>query len=277
VTCERRSRRAKPKADLPKPGDVYLMPLGDGRFGVARILSECNPEMKNRPPTIVVVATSSWIGEEPPDITDPRLREILVATQHGWDAPQIGMAFGPVPESFRRIGTIEPSESESRIRGAGGGPWEALPQEVLMQWRWDNDRESFLRAEEVARNRWKEDRANRLKRTKEYLDDVTLDSLKKKRRFFEWAGDRPNRVIVACRKVFAEAIDAMIELGPRPKKRAVAAIVRRAVEKLNELDEQHSGFIETGERESLCNEIDEMVHAAGLRRCDGLADRWREW
>ena len=46
---------------------------------------------------------------------------------------------------------------------------------------------------------------------------------------------------------------------------------------LNALDEKYDGFIETGEREDLCREINEIVHAAGLRGCDGMADEWREW
>jgi hypothetical protein len=73
-------------------------------------------------------------------------------------------------------------------------------------------------------------------------------------------------------------IDALMALGgASPKKRAISSAVRQCVEKLNELDERYDGFIETGERKALCAEIDEIVYAAGLRNCDGMADKWREW
>ena len=54
-------------------------------------------------------------------------------------------------------------------------------------------------------------------------------------------------------------------------------VVRHCIETLIALDEQYDGFIETGEREELCREIDEIVYTCGLRNCDGMADRWRDW
>jgi hypothetical protein len=72
-------------------------------------------------------------------------------------------------------------------------------------------------------------------------------------------------------------IDSLIAIGPEATQAAVSDHVRRSVEALNALDETYDGFIETGEREALCAELDEIVYAAGLRGCEGLADEWREW
>jgi hypothetical protein len=148
---------------------------------------------------------------------------------------------------------------------------------VLAQWRWDHDRDSLLREEQEAADRWKAEQEQAAKRHREVLDHLTLDELKKKRRFSSWQGDRPDEAVAGCRKAFREAIDALIALGPKPNKREVAAVVRRCVEQLNSLDEQYNGFIETGEREELCREIDELVYVAGLRGSADMADRWREW
>jgi len=51
---------------------------------------------------------------------------------------------------------------------------------------------------------------------------------------------------------------------------------------LNELDDKIDGLIETGEREDLCELIDQITIAAGLNPenyadGEGLADEWREW
>jgi len=185
------------------------------------------------------------------------------------------MVKGPAPDSFQRLGTIQPNVAGPVF--AVWTSWESLAKEVLTQWRWDHDRDALLLEENEAAERWNAEQAQSAKRRQDELDHLTLESLLKKRRFSVWKGDRPDQAIAACRKAFREAIDALTALGPKPKKRAVATVVRRCIERLNSLDEEFDGFIETGEREELCREIDEIVYAAGLRGCDGMADRWRDW
>ena len=224
------------------------------------------------------MAVSSWVGDEVPDVTDSRLREIYVETHHGhgpneWNCVTVS---DPVPDSFRRLGTIEPSQGEGLMVGIWTR-WHGLASERLIQWRWDNDREALLKEEQEAKERWKREHADDAKQRQEYLDSLTLVSLRKTRRFSEWEGDRPAKAIAECRKLFRELIDTFIALGTNPTRITVSAAVRRCVEGLNELDERDDGFIETGEREALCKEIDEIVYAVGQRKCDGLADEWREW
>jgi hypothetical protein len=36
-------------------------------------------------------------------------------------------------------------------------------------------------------------------------------------------------------------------------------------------------FIETVEREDICDEFEAIVHACGLGNYKDLADRWRDW
>jgi hypothetical protein len=249
------------------------MPLGNGLFGVCRVLSKSRSSRNS-----VIVAVSSWIGEEAPDVSDPRLREVYVETHHGWGPNEWNCVTvsGPVPSSFRLLGTIEPAEGEG-FRIGIWTQWEGLARHLVTQWRWDNDREALLKEEQEERERTERERADDATRHQNYLDSLTLESLRKKKRFAEWQGDRPSKAIAACRKVFSALIDAIIALGPKPAEQEVSAAVRDCVEKLNKLDEQFDGFTETGEREALCTEIDEIVYASGLRNCDGMADEWRDW
>ncbi|MDR3635089.1 MAG: hypothetical protein P4L84_14890 [Isosphaeraceae bacterium] len=271
-----RQKPGKAQTSLPKPGDAFLMPLADGRFGFCHVTGLPTRGIGLAVRGGIVVETSSWVGEEAPDLNDPRLREVLVQTHHGW-GPNTWrvMVRGPAPDSFQRLGTIEPRAAGPVL--AVWTFWESLAREVLTQWRWDHDREALLVEEKAAAERAKAEQAEAAKRQQDALDQLTLESLRKKRRFSMWKGDRPDKAIAACRKAFGEAVDALIALGPNPKKRAVATVIRRCVEQLNSLDEQYDGFIETGEREELCREIDELVYAAGLRGSSGMADRWREW
>ncbi|HVW39037.1 MAG TPA: hypothetical protein VHB99_17100 [Pirellulales bacterium] len=261
---------------LPQPGDAFLMPLADGRLGFCHVMDVPERLLGKRNTDGVCVELSAWIGEEAPNLNDPRLRKVLVETHHGSGPNQWRVVVrGPAPDSFERLGTLK-RVSTGRVL-AIFAPWEALPREVLTQWRWEHDRESLLREEQEAAERWKAEQEQAAKRQRDVLDHLTLDALKKKRRFSSWQGDRPDKAVAGCRKAFREATDALIALGPKPKKRKIATVVRRCVEQLNSLDEQYDGFIETGEREELCREIDELVYVAGLRGSAGMADRWREW
>lgn len=252
------------------------MPLADGRFGFCHVMDVPERLLGKRNTDAVCVELSAWVGEEAPDLNDPRLRKVLVQTHHGWGPNRWRvMVRGPAPKSFQRLGALE-HRSTGNV-SAIFTVWESLATEVLTQWRWDHDREALLREEQESAERWKAEQEQAAKRQRDALDHLTLDAMKKKRRFSSWRGDRPDKAIAACRKAFREATDELIALGPKPKKREVATVVRRCVEQLNSLDEQYDGFIETGEREELCREIDELVYVAGLRDSDGMADRWREW
>jgi hypothetical protein len=274
----KRAKRASPKAVLPSRGDAFLMPLPDGRYGVCRVIRRSTPqEEKILGEGYVLVAASSWIGKTTPDVAEPRLREILLLNHHAWkNKPEVNWVSDPIPDSYRRFGAVEPSLNEERMECFSLSGWESFPLQVHRQWQWDNERDAVIREDDRQKESEAREREESGKRHQEYLGTLTLEGLKKKRRFSEWKGYVPVKLGAACRKVFKETIDGIIELGPHPKKRAVLTILRRCIETLNELDEQHK-FISTIEREDLCEEFDEIVHACGFRGEEELADRWREW
>ncbi len=54
------------------------------------------------------------------------------------------------------------------------------------------------------------------------------------------------------------------------------AILQDCIESFNELDAEMR-FIETIEREDICEEFEAIVHACRLGNYEDLASRWRDW
>jgi len=74
----------------------------------------------------------------------------------------------------------------------------------------------------------------------------------------------------------AITVEALVELGPRASESNRMAILQRCIESFNILDAKMH-FIETVEREDICEEFEAIVHACGLGAHKDLVDRWRDW
>ncbi|WP_148598350.1 hypothetical protein [Aquisphaera giovannonii] len=267
------------REDLPDAGAAFLMPLDDGRFGVCRVLRrpDAEEEARHGAPT-VLAAASSWIGDEPPAIDDPRLRAVLILSHHAFAGrPEIQWVSERVPESFRPLGTIEPDDDERRMPCNVHGGWGSFPLQRLLQWRWDHDREAVAREDDAKKAAVAAANKDAPARRMAYLDGLTLAGLRKKRRLVGWRDGAPAAAIRACRAAFAEAIDALDALGPAASRPARLRVLKRCVESLNRIDDAHGHFIETAAREELGEEIDEIAHVAGFRGVHDLAGRWRDW
>ena len=86
----------------------------------------------------------------------------------------------------------------------------------------------------------------------------------------------------AAKLVFDNLINALINMGENASEKKKVQLFEKAVEELNGLSEKEEALIETGEREDLCELIDQITIAAGLDPKDyadgeGIADLWREW
>ncbi len=86
----------------------------------------------------------------------------------------------------------------------------------------------------------------------------------------------------AAKTIFDNLIDKLIALGENGNETEKIALFEIAVLSLNELENKNEGLIETGEREDLCELIDQITIACGLNPRnyadgEGLADLWREW
>lgn len=86
----------------------------------------------------------------------------------------------------------------------------------------------------------------------------------------------------AAKAIFDNLISKLIKLGEHGNEKDKIALFKKAVNSLNNLDNSVEGLIETGEREDLCELIDQITIASGLNPQnyadgEGLADLWREW
>ncbi len=271
-------RRKPAKVSLPKPGDVFLMPLGDGRFGVCRVLRENTAEeRKGHGAPYILVAASPWIGSDTPDLGDPQLRKIQKLTHHSWkNDPNILWVSMPPPDDYRLIGTIKPSPADKRRQYSGSGGW-AFAYQVLTEWRWAHDRDAVLREDAEHAEKQAREYKEFERRRREARGALTLEGLRNKRRFSDWKGYAPDDVITPCRAIFRETIDALLALGNKRKEPAILPILQACIERLNTLDDQNQHFIETTIAEDLIEDFDEIVHACGLHDHEDLVNRWRDW
>ncbi|MGW5666627.1 hypothetical protein [Micromonospora sp. NPDC003776] len=84
-----------------------------------------------------------------------------------------------------------------------------------------------------------------------------------------------------------DAYEADVRSFSSPSDDEIFASVERIVMALNVIDEEHDSRIETGEREDLCEYIDDVLTDAGIdvdgltsrRNIDRaeLTDEWRDW
>jgi hypothetical protein len=273
-------KRPTPPAELPAPGDAFVMPLADGRFGVCRVLRRASDEETTRrgAPSILVAA-SAWIGDTPPpDVHERGLALPLILTHHSFQGrAEILWVTDAPPDTFRPLGTIRPTPAESVMEWNVHGAWGSFPFQRMLQWRWDHDR-AAVDTEDAERDRAKvAARAQAAIDYRAHLEGLTLEALRKKRRFSSWKGFVPDAALAETRRIFRQTIDSIIALGPKPDRRRVVTALRGCIESLNNLDDQHDHFIETIAREDLCEEFDEIVFASGFKNSPDAADRWREW
>ncbi|MFY0783204.1 hypothetical protein AB1K18_23375 [Peribacillus simplex] len=83
--------------------------------------------------------------------------------------------------------------------------------------------------------------------------------------------------INATNEVLDSYINNLVKLGDMPTEEDILECVKEVVISLNEINEQYDDFIETMEREELCEFIIEAAHIAGLESEEDITEDWREW
>ena len=129
----------------PKPGDVFIMPVKDDILGACRVIrngdqtkSHQKDQMK-KTETGVLVALTAWYGASPPDINEPKLKELLKKTygqfkgetEHIWIKKK-------VPDEFKYIGSIAPTPEELQLKGKVDAGWFWLSSIAKEQYKSDN-------------------------------------------------------------------------------------------------------------------------------------------
>ena len=260
-------------ADLPEAGTVYAMPLEDGRFGICRVIRK---EQREIP--CVVVTASDWIGNEPPQLNDPVVRKILVLNHHFFsERPEVVWVSSPPPKEFRMQGKIAVLPQDAKVPCNCLSAWDGLQIQVLAQWRWDNQREAVLAEDEKKKLIETEKTNAAAQKRAEYLSSVTFSSLLDKNLFPTWDDYPPKAAKEGCEKIVYAFIKALAEAKPPLERDFVSHQLKMCIEDLNHLDSRCENFIETVEREDLCEIFQEILNAAKCPDMMEQVEAWKDW
>lgn len=148
------------------------------------------------------------------------------------------------------------------------------------EWRWKHDRKALEFEGASSELMAKADRARAEQLRQKKLKELTWDTLLSQAPFSSWDADpsTPRRAFAAAarERVFT-ACRELRDLGSRPPRAKVRAILRSCVIWFNEADELAGHPIETTEREDICEVLEEMAHVALQPRLADEIDAWREW
>lgn len=148
------------------------------------------------------------------------------------------------------------------------------------EWRWRHDREA-LQAELEIMKAWNDaEFAARQERYRNRLRSLTWEILLAETPFAQWSPSPPyppEEFIAAARDLIRNACLELQALGPKPRKAAVRAVLKRCVTWFNEADTRLGGVIETEEREDICVMLEEMTFLARQESLIDEIDAWREW
>ncbi|MFC0187032.1 hypothetical protein ACFFJY_01970 [Fictibacillus aquaticus] len=112
---------------------------------------------------------------------------------------------------------------------------------------------------------------------------MTFEELKSKKPTAEWLendedGDFFNEEnISVTNKVLDAYISTLQKLGSGADEDDIMEAVEEVVTRLNELNEEYDDYIETSEREDLCEFIQSAAEIAGLHSEEDITEEWREW
>jgi hypothetical protein len=260
--------------DFPRPGTVFAMPLADGRVGVCRVL---RVDATMGAPA-ALVAASDWISEQPPQLNDRAVRRILVLDHHSHGGrAEVIWIVEPPPEDFRKLGEIEVVHEDEESESNSFSGWTSLSYQVLAQWRWHHDREAVLAEDTAEKDAELAARAGAARKRAAYLSAVSFSDLLAKDLFPQWEDYPPDAAKAGCQRIIQSFIRAL-EAVARPLDRDfVARRLKQCIEEINHLDSQEGWFIETIEREDLCEVLEEILNAAKFPGLVKRVDEWRDW
>lgn len=250
------------------------MPLKDGRLGVCRVIRK---ELLKETP-IALVAATDWISSQPPSLNHPSIRKILTKNHHNWkNAEEVLWVTSPPPKDFVVIGRIGSDSNDAKIKCNSYGGWESCAIQALAQWRWDNEREAVLMEDEKKKLVETANRNAVVQKRVEYLSKVTFSSLLGKNLLSSWEDYPPKVANEGCQKILQSFIRVLDEAEKPLDQNFVASELKKCVEELNQFDDRNKNFIETVEREDLCEVLEDIVNAAKFPNLVEKIEDWRDW
>jgi hypothetical protein len=259
------------EADLPAPGSVFIVPLNDGRFGAVRVLSR----KVESGIAIAFVSPTTWIGNKPHRPADKMLREPLILNHHAWNNQYAGIwVFEPMPPSLIPAGNLDIQDTDYRMITGFYSGWDVVDQ-ILLQWRWDHDRENLLREEAIKAEQDAELKRLEDLRRQDLSQNITLPDLAMRSWFDEWSEEYDGVYIELSRKIIQSLIESISNL-PKVGKSEMKRLLKSSVREFNQLDKV-SHFIETEQRESIYEALELITFAVKMPDLIDEIDTWRKW
>ncbi len=258
-----------------------------GRFAAIKILGINN--------NYVAVAVLDGIWSNPPTFKEIGTTSII--NEHRFAHTGGPAVFGVIREwwkpmsdldEFKFVGTQPVSRTERSFYDAIVGHAPGSRTSTLFaanhaaegEWRWSNDREDVVIEVEKKNAKNEAERAAKEERYRTRLSNLTWEQLQSETPFERWSPSPPfppEEFTNAARAVVRSACDALKELGPKPRRADVRAVLKKTVTWFNEADEKAGNVIETEEREDICAVLEEMAHVARQKVLVEEIDEWREW
>lgn len=265
---------AKNKKSLPEIGSTYAFPLDDGRFSACRVIGSVE-DGKN---SSVKVICTEWLGSSMPSLDDALLRKILFINHHSWNnSPVLQWVSDPVPADFILLGIIPPTNGEEKLECNSYSGWCALTVQPLAQWLWDNDREKSDANDKVRDEEYQRQRQKVESERNEYLENITLEKLLKRKFFPAWSEYPSEAAKKASREIMQETVKNLMGVPLDADESLKITHLKDCILKFNAIDQKFEYFIETIEREDICEEFESILHACKLGHLEDLADEWRDW
>lgn len=302
-THERVQDCAKDEADpAPSevlPGQIYsfrtrpfceLSPPSTGRFAAFKVIG-----LKD---DLIIIAVLDGIWSKAPTLEEVRSSTILMEHRPMpmkvvGGRPSITSVFRDLwqptkyLDDFNLVGTQAVTREEQAMFERSDRPpfgrysrLDFVNEAAEGEWRWANEREAItseleqLRAKRVAAFAVKQERYRKR------LSKLTWEQLESETPFDRWSQSPPyppEEFTAAARATIRKACEALKELGPKPRRREVRAILKDVVLWFNEADESAGGVIDTEERADICALLEEMAYVAQQNVLIDEVDRWREW
>lgn len=113
---------------------------------------------------------------------------------------------------------------------------------------------------------------------------MTLKELRNKKPTEIWKDDMEEdddlfteENITESEEALDDFIDELISLGDNANEKDIMDCVKKVVIKFNDFNEKYDYYIETMEREDLCEFIIKAAQIAGLETDEDITEEWREF
>ncbi|MDV3427323.1 MAG: hypothetical protein LIR50_09635 [Bacillota bacterium] len=113
---------------------------------------------------------------------------------------------------------------------------------------------------------------------------MTLQDMRNNKPTEEWResleeGDElfTEESITESERALDDFIDGLIALKDDKNEDKIMELVAKVVSEFNTLNDKYDYYIETLEREDLCDFIMEAAQTAGLETDEDITEEWREW